>query len=70
MTVAPWFAPQFANIRYSDMQNIIRSERLTLASLPRLCAALNRKVTVMLRTARRRNAIGAPAAAFGDNPHE
>jgi cyclic beta-1,2-glucan synthetase len=47
---APWFAPQFA--KYSDtrdMQNIIRSERLTLASLPRLCAALNRKVAALLQ---------------------
>lgn len=46
---APWFAPQFAKYADTrDMQNIIRSERLTLGSLPRLCAALNRKVSVML----------------------
>jgi len=46
---APWFAPQFAKYTDTrDMQNIIRSERLTLASLPRLCAAVNRKVNVML----------------------
>jgi hypothetical protein len=46
---APWFAPQFAKYTGTrDMQNIMRSERLTLASLPRLCAALNRKVAAML----------------------
>jgi len=46
---APWFAPQFAKYTDTrDMQHIIRSERLTLSSLPRLCAALNRKLTVML----------------------
>src|SRR5258706_63614 len=46
---APWFAPQFAKYTDTrDMQNIIRSERLTLASLPRLCSAVNRKVSAML----------------------
>ena len=46
---APWFAPQFAKYTDTrDMQNIVRSERLTLESLPRLCAALNRKLGVML----------------------
>jgi hypothetical protein len=42
---APWLAPQFA--KYTDareMQTIIRSERLTLESLPRLCAALEQNV--------------------------
>jgi cyclic beta-1,2-glucan synthetase len=46
---APWMAPQFA--KYTDtreMQNIIRSERLTLESLPRLCAALEQKVAGLL----------------------
>jgi cyclic beta-1,2-glucan synthetase len=46
---APWMAPQFAKyIGTRDVQNIIHSERLTLESLPRLCAALDRKVAVML----------------------
>ena len=46
---APWFAPQFAKYTDTrDMQNIVRSERLTLESLPRLCAALDRKLAVML----------------------
>jgi cyclic beta-1,2-glucan synthetase len=46
---APWFAPQFAKYTDSrDMQNIIRSERLTLESLPRLSAALDRKLASVL----------------------
>jgi hypothetical protein len=46
---APWFAPQFAKYTDTrDMQNIVRSERLTLESLPRLCVALDRKLAVML----------------------
>jgi len=46
---APWFAPQFAKYTSTrDMQNIIRSERLTLASLPRYVRRLNRKVSAML----------------------
>jgi len=47
---APWMAPQFA--KYTDtreMQHIIRSERLTLDSLPRLCAALEQKVAGLLQ---------------------
>jgi cyclic beta-1,2-glucan synthetase len=47
---APWAAPQFA--KYTDtreMQNIVRSERLTLESLPRLCAALDHKLASILR---------------------
>jgi cyclic beta-1,2-glucan synthetase len=46
---APWLAPQF--VKHTDtrqMQNIIRSERLTLESLPRLCAALDQKVAGIL----------------------
>jgi len=46
---APWLAPQF--VKYTntrDMQNVLRSERLTLESLPRLCASLDQKVAVML----------------------
>ncbi|HXN54125.1 MAG TPA: glucoamylase family protein [Candidatus Acidoferrum sp.] len=46
---APWQAPEFA--QYTDtraMQNIIRSERLTLESLPRLCEALDRKLASIL----------------------
>src|SRR5260370_4472116 len=41
----PWLMPQFA--KYTDareMQNIIHSERLTLESLPRICAALDQKL--------------------------
>jgi hypothetical protein len=50
---APWFAPQFAKyIDSRDMQNIIRSERLTLESLPRLCSALDRKLAAMLQDER------------------
>jgi len=46
---APWMAPQFAKyIGTRDVQNIIHSERLTLESLPRLCAALDRNVAAML----------------------
>jgi hypothetical protein len=47
---APWLAPQFA--RYTntrDIQNILRSERLTLESLPRFCATLEQKLAVMLQ---------------------
>ncbi|HLZ93631.1 MAG TPA: glucoamylase family protein [Candidatus Acidoferrum sp.] len=46
---APWVAPQFA--KYTDtreMQNIIRSERLTLESVPRLCGALDHKLVSIL----------------------
>src|SRR5258706_2007716 len=42
---APWLMPQFA--KYTDAretQNIIHSERLTLESLPRICAALDQKL--------------------------
>jgi cyclic beta-1,2-glucan synthetase len=42
---APWLMPQFA--KYTDAretQNIIHSERLTLQSLPRICAALDQKL--------------------------
>jgi hypothetical protein len=47
---APWLAPQFAKYTSArDMQNIIRSERLTLESLPRLCAALDRKLAIVLQ---------------------
>ena len=47
---APWLAPQFAKyVDTRDMQNIIRSERLTLESLPRICAALDRKVATILQ---------------------
>jgi cyclic beta-1,2-glucan synthetase len=46
---APWLSPQFAKyVNTRDVQNIIRSERLTLESLPRLCAALDLKVATML----------------------
>jgi hypothetical protein len=47
---APWLAPQFA--RYCQdrgIQNIIGSERLTLESLPRLCAALDQKLLQLLQ---------------------
>src|SRR5260370_4145816 len=46
---APCMAPQFA--KYTDtreIQNIIRSERLTLESLPRLCDALEQTVAGLL----------------------
>jgi hypothetical protein len=46
---APWLAPQFAkyaNVR--DLQNVLRGERVSLESLPRVCTALNQKVAVML----------------------
>jgi hypothetical protein len=47
---APWLAPQFAKYTSTrDMQNIIRSERLTLQSLPRLCGALDRKLAIILQ---------------------
>ena len=47
---APWLAPQFAKyVDSRDIQNIIRSERLTLESLPRLCAALDRKLAAILQ---------------------
>ena len=47
---APWLAPQFAKYTSTrDMQNILRSERLTLESLPRLCAALDRKLALILQ---------------------
>jgi len=47
---APWLAPQFAKYTSArDMQNIIRSERLTLESLSRLCAALDRKLAIVLQ---------------------
>jgi hypothetical protein len=47
---APWWAPQFSKYTSTrDMQNILRSERLTLESLPRLCGALDRKLTVILQ---------------------
>jgi cyclic beta-1,2-glucan glucanotransferase len=46
---APWLSPQFAKyINTRDVQNIIRSERLTMESLPRLCAALDLKIATML----------------------
>ena len=46
---APWLTPQFAKyVDTRDVQNIIRSERLTLESLPRICAALDLKLAVML----------------------
>ena len=46
---APWLAPQFANFaERRDLQNIIRSERLTLESLPRLCAALDMRIADIL----------------------
>jgi cyclic beta-1,2-glucan synthetase len=42
---APWMAPQFAKYcGTDDLQKIIQSERLTLASLPRICAALDSKL--------------------------
>jgi cyclic beta-1,2-glucan synthetase len=46
---APWLAPQFAKqCQHPDIQNIVQAERLTLDSLPRLCAALERKLARML----------------------
>lgn len=47
---APWLAPQFA--RYCQdrgIQHIIGSERLTLESQPRLCAALDQKLRQLLQ---------------------
>ena len=42
---APWLAPQFAkHCQDRGIQNIIHSERLTLESLPRICAALDQKL--------------------------
>jgi cyclic beta-1,2-glucan synthetase len=46
---APWLAPQFAKyVDTRDVQNIVHSERLTLESLPRLCAALDLKISTMV----------------------
>jgi hypothetical protein len=46
---APWLAPQFAKYtKTREMQNIIHSERLTLESLPRLCAAVDHKLVGIL----------------------
>ena len=46
---APWLVTQFAKYANTrDMQNILRSERLTLESLPRLAAALDVKLTAIL----------------------
>src|SRR5262249_26115027 len=42
---APWFAPEFAkHISERDLLNITRSELVTLKSLPRICASLERKL--------------------------
>jgi hypothetical protein len=42
---APWLAAQFAKFTNTrDMQSILRSQPLTLESLPRLCAALDQKL--------------------------
>jgi cyclic beta-1,2-glucan synthetase len=41
----PWLAPQFArHCQDREIQNIIHSERLSLESLPRICAALDQKL--------------------------
>ena len=46
---APWLAPQFAkHIGERDVLNITRSERLSLQSVPRICAALERKLEEVL----------------------
>jgi cyclic beta-1,2-glucan synthetase len=46
---APWLLPQFAKC-YADpaLQQIIRSKKLALESLPSLCAALDRKISGLL----------------------
>ena len=47
---APWLAPQFAKyVGEHDLLNMARSERMTLQSLPRLCAALDRKLEEILQ---------------------
>jgi cyclic beta-1,2-glucan glucanotransferase len=47
---APWLAPQFAKfIAERDFLNIARSQRVTLQSLPRLCAAFDHKLEEMLQ---------------------
>jgi cyclic beta-1,2-glucan synthetase len=46
---APWLAPQFANERENrKIKNIVESERLTLASVPRICAALDQRLGQLL----------------------
>jgi cyclic beta-1,2-glucan synthetase len=46
---APWLLPQFAKYCQDPaLQQIVRSERLTLESLPRLCSALDQKLSRML----------------------
>ena len=46
---APWLAPQFANQRENrKIKNIVESERLTLESLPRICAALDQRLGQLL----------------------
>jgi hypothetical protein len=42
---APWMTPQFAkHTQTREIQNILGSERMTLESLPKLCAALDGKL--------------------------
>jgi hypothetical protein len=46
---APWMTEQFAkHTQTRDIQNILGSERMTLESLPKLCAALDRKLAAIL----------------------
>jgi hypothetical protein len=42
---APWLLPQFAEYcAHSDIQSVLRSEPITLESLPKLCATIDEKL--------------------------
>jgi cyclic beta-1,2-glucan synthetase len=46
---APWMAPQFAKYcRSEEIQRVVRSKRLTLESLPKICAALDQKLASLM----------------------
>jgi cyclic beta-1,2-glucan synthetase len=48
---APWLAPQFVNLRENrKIKNVVESERLTPASLPHMCAALEQRLGQLLES--------------------